>query len=73
MIIKKDDYIYITHIFKLHDIVKIIGIYEEKDNNSIIYKVESIDNKEIRFIEEEEILAKLEIKEGVDICVKKKL
>ena len=73
MIIKKDDYIYITHIFKLRDIVKIIGIYEEKDNNSIIYKVKSIDDKEIRFIEEEEILAKLEIKEGVDICVKKKL
>ena len=32
-----------------------------------------MENKEIRFIEEEEILAKLEIKEGVDICVKKKL
>ena len=73
MSIKKYDYIYVTHIFKLRDVVKIIGIYEEKDNNSIIYKVESIDDKEIRFIEEEEILAKLEIKEGVDICVKKKL
>ena len=73
MIIKKDDYIYVTHIFKLRDVVKIIGIYEEKDNKSLIYKVESIDDKEIRFIEEEEILAKLEIKEGADICVKKKL
>ena len=71
MIIKKYDYIYVTHIFKLRDVVKIIGIYEEKDNNSIIYKVESIDDKEIRFIEEEEILAKLEIKEGVDLCQKK--
>ena len=67
MAFKKYDYIYVTHIFKLRDVVKIIGIYEEKDNNSLIYKVESIDNKEIRFIEEEEILAKLEIKEGAKI------